>query len=225
MKHWLCVYAGLLIGCWALPSSADIYVWTDRNGVKHFTNYSPPDKASIFMMEPKIASISASVEKRSDSERLQEAEKKIDDLNEEVTALKQQLEKQRQSKDESKPPDDSEPSEGEGVTEYDPYHTSDGYERYRYNGFSYGRTYKRYGYSGYRHRGHYKKHHYGYYYPKKYKYRHHKKHHRHYKSHPYLKYRQHHGKHRIVLRRHGHSIKHHRSGRHAGFRMGVRHRR
>lgn len=225
MKRRLFVYAGLLIGSWALPSFADIYVWTDENGVKNFTNYSPPDKASIFMIEPKIASISAPVEQRSDLERLREAEKKIDDLNEEVTELKQQQEKPQPSTEASPPPDGTNPPEEEDVSAYDPYKTSDGYDRSRYEGYSYGRYYKRYGYGGYGHRRHSRKHRYGYYYPKKYKYRHYKKNHRHYKPYRNRKHQQHYGKHRVVLRRHGHSIKHHRNGRHAGFRMGFRHRR
>ena len=28
---------------------ADIYEWTDENGVKHFTNYAPPDNAKLMM--------------------------------------------------------------------------------------------------------------------------------------------------------------------------------
>ena len=28
---------------------ADIYEWTDENGVKHFTNYAPPDNATILI--------------------------------------------------------------------------------------------------------------------------------------------------------------------------------
>jgi hypothetical protein len=33
-------------------ASADIYFWTDENGVKNFTNYSPPEKAEVFMETP-----------------------------------------------------------------------------------------------------------------------------------------------------------------------------
>jgi hypothetical protein len=224
MNSRLFVYAGILIGFLALPAFADIYVWTDANGVKHFTNFSPPGKASIFMVEPKLASISTPVDQQTDSERLREAEKKIDDLNEEFTELKQQLEEQQPSKDTPAAPDGSDPPEDEGVTEYDPDNTSDGYDRPRYEGYSYARYYKRYGTGGYRHRRHSNKHHYGYDYSQKYKYGYHKKHDRHYKSQRYPKHRRHY-KHRIAFKRRGQSIKHRRSGRHAGFRMGYRHRR
>jgi len=224
MKTRLLVFSGILIGFSTLPAFADIYVWTDGDGVKHFTNFAPPDKASIFIIEPTLASISAPVEQQNDSERLREAEKKIDDLNAEVTELKQQLEKQQTSKDTYDAQDGSDPPDDAGVTEHEPYNTSDRYDRSRYEGYSYVRTYIRSGTSGSRYRRHFTRHHYGYYYPRKDKYRYYKKLHRHYKSHRFPKHHRHY-KHRIVFRRHGHPIKHHRSGRHTGFRMGYRHRR
>lgn len=30
-------------------AQADIYVWTDENGIKHFTNYSPPPEAEVML--------------------------------------------------------------------------------------------------------------------------------------------------------------------------------
>ena len=33
----------------APPLFADIYEWTDANGVKHSTNYAPPDNAKLLM--------------------------------------------------------------------------------------------------------------------------------------------------------------------------------
>jgi len=46
LKIFLLIAAGCLI---AGPLNADIYEWTDENGVKHFTNYTPPDNATILI--------------------------------------------------------------------------------------------------------------------------------------------------------------------------------
>ena len=35
-------------------AGADIYVWTDENGVKHITNYAPPEQAEVLMRTPEI---------------------------------------------------------------------------------------------------------------------------------------------------------------------------
>jgi hypothetical protein len=34
--------------------SADIYTWTDENGVKNFTNQAPPEQATLFMRTPEM---------------------------------------------------------------------------------------------------------------------------------------------------------------------------
>ena len=35
-------------------AGADIYAWTDKNGVRHFTNQAPPKQATLFMKTPEI---------------------------------------------------------------------------------------------------------------------------------------------------------------------------
>jgi hypothetical protein len=35
-------------------ADADIYAWTDENGVKYFTNQAPPEQATLFMKTPEI---------------------------------------------------------------------------------------------------------------------------------------------------------------------------
>jgi glutaredoxin len=37
----------MLVLLMAVPCTGDIYVWTDGNGVKHFSNQPPPDKQEI----------------------------------------------------------------------------------------------------------------------------------------------------------------------------------
>ncbi len=46
LKIGLLIVAGVLI---AGSLQADIYEWTDKNGIKHFTNYKPPDDATILI--------------------------------------------------------------------------------------------------------------------------------------------------------------------------------
>jgi len=48
LKIFLFIAAGCLI---AGPLYADIYEWTDENGVKHFTNYTPPDNTILIKFE------------------------------------------------------------------------------------------------------------------------------------------------------------------------------
>ena len=43
-------FAGLAVSA----ASADIYAWTDENGVRHFTNQVPPKQATLFMKTPEI---------------------------------------------------------------------------------------------------------------------------------------------------------------------------
>ena len=45
----------ILIGFLVAGSAwADIYVWTDDKGIKHITNYAPPEHATILMQTPEI---------------------------------------------------------------------------------------------------------------------------------------------------------------------------
>ena len=51
LKIFLLVAAGCLI---AGSLQADIYEWTDANGVKHFTNYTPPQDATVLMKTAEV---------------------------------------------------------------------------------------------------------------------------------------------------------------------------
>ena len=45
--------AGMLC-CFYATVSADIYIWTDENGIKHITNTAPPAGAEILMQTEEI---------------------------------------------------------------------------------------------------------------------------------------------------------------------------
>ena len=97
----------LLIGMLAIAgvtvpiASADIYFWTDENGVKNFTNYSPPEKAEVFMETSEPDQDTAFEEAETDragdkdrlleSEQLQAATEKIEALREQVGELTDRL--------------------------------------------------------------------------------------------------------------------------------------
>ena len=82
-------------------ASADIYFWTDENGVKNFTNYSPPEKAEVFMETSEADEDTSLIEAETDragdadrtleSEQLQAATEEIEALREQVGELKDRL--------------------------------------------------------------------------------------------------------------------------------------
>ena len=55
MKRLICLFSLIAILLWVPASNADVYSWTDENGVKHFGN-QPPDNAAnaklVFKEEP-----------------------------------------------------------------------------------------------------------------------------------------------------------------------------
>ena len=62
----VCLIAGTL--------HADIYEWTDANGVKHFTNYAPPDDATILMKTEELPYDEAADRARIEADRQQQLE-------------------------------------------------------------------------------------------------------------------------------------------------------
>ena len=68
------------------PLYADIYEWTDENGVRHFTNYAPPPEAEILIKSEEVpydaeadhARQEAEREAQLEFERLELAERKLE---------------------------------------------------------------------------------------------------------------------------------------------------
>ena len=65
------IAAGSLMGG---PLHADIYEWTDENGVKHFTNYAPPDDARVLIKSEELPYDEAADRARIEFERKQQLE-------------------------------------------------------------------------------------------------------------------------------------------------------
>jgi hypothetical protein len=80
MKRLICLFFFIGILLWVPASNADVYSWTDENGVKHFGN-QPPDNAAnaklVFKEEPHDA---AADQQRTDTQ------------NKELTELIRELE-------------------------------------------------------------------------------------------------------------------------------------
>jgi len=54
MKRLSIGLAAVLLCCFYSGVSADIYVWTDEHGVKHFSNYAPPADAEVLMQTEEL---------------------------------------------------------------------------------------------------------------------------------------------------------------------------
>ena len=64
-----CGFAGLAVS----TVSADIYAWTDENGVRNFTNQAPPKQATLFMRAPEIPHDEEADTQRRNMDRLEAA--------------------------------------------------------------------------------------------------------------------------------------------------------
>jgi hypothetical protein len=101
MRSILLIGMIVMAGVTVPIASADIYFWTDENGVKNFTNYSPPEKAEVFMetseADEDTALPEAETDRDGDADRalesgqLQAAAEEIEALREQVGELSHNL--------------------------------------------------------------------------------------------------------------------------------------
>jgi hypothetical protein len=82
-----------LAGFAALEARADIYSWTDENGVRYFTNYAPPKQAKILMKTPEIDYDEEADLQRRENDRLEAARQEL--AEREAFLLQQQQEAER----------------------------------------------------------------------------------------------------------------------------------
>jgi hypothetical protein len=157
---------------------ADIYEWTDANGVRHFTNYAPPDNAKLLMKTEAVPYDEAAdiermeteqqdhleLERQNIAEREAEFERKVAEAERRLAALDRQAERiERQ--DEEWPDEGTEDSyidSGNGSYGYYPvYYTNPPreiwYYRDTYGGIYYQKPY----YKSYHRYGHHKNNNYG----------------------------------------------------------------
>ena len=64
--------------CFAVSTAgADIYAWTDENGIRHFTNQAPPKQATLFMKTPEIPYDEEADNRRREMDRLAVARQEL----------------------------------------------------------------------------------------------------------------------------------------------------
>jgi hypothetical protein len=56
MNRTVAIFALLLLACSALQLRADVYVWTDENGVKHYSNVAPSEASEEFDKDKELKS-------------------------------------------------------------------------------------------------------------------------------------------------------------------------
>lgn len=206
-----------LAGFMAPTTRADIYTWTDENGVKHFTNQEPPKYAQLLIKSPEIDSDDRDDrykgdDNEADDERHHEqrtaeyrlAMARAELLEKEALLLERQLEMERRIAAAAARVESAVQEANQILRDVEEVAESAEYDRWGSYGYDYSYPYygtsRRAYYSGYyRHNlGLYRKHHYK-----------HKRHHHKYGHHK--KYGRHHSK-------YGHYKKHHRhSGKYGHY--------
>ena len=138
-----------MVGITVPIASADIYFWTDENGVKNFTNYSPAEKAEVFMetseADQDTAFNEAEIDRAGDkvraleSEQLQAAAEEIEALREQVSELKNDLKDRLEALREA-PPNETDEVETETEEASNTIRYGGGYVYwpYPYGYFAYG---------------------------------------------------------------------------------------
>ena len=129
LKILLLVAAGCLI---AGSVQADIYEWTDANGVKHFSNFAPPDDARILMKTEEVPYDEAADLARMEADRQYQLQYQLEIAKQEVAAREAELER-REAEVERKA------AEAEDrVREADQYLNDAQNDRWYYRGGGYG---------------------------------------------------------------------------------------
>lgn len=179
MRRLQIILAPIMLCFVCSAASADIYSWTDENGVRHFTNYAPPAQAKVIMKTEELPYDEQADNERQESERLDqladawqaiaekesqladmqlEAEERIEAANRKAQAALEQAESLlNQAQDESYDSANS----GYGYIGYYPYYW--GYNHSIYNRWYYGnggRLYRKHHHKYWHKHGHKKKRHY-----------------------------------------------------------------
>jgi hypothetical protein len=88
------ILASFGIAFFMIPSaSADIYSWTDEDGVRHFTNQAPPEHAELLIRSPEISHDEEAHDRRLEEDRLEVARQEL--AEREAFLLQQQMEAER----------------------------------------------------------------------------------------------------------------------------------
>ena len=161
MRRWQILISSILLCCVYSTVNADIYAWTDENGVRHFTNYAPPPQANIIMKTKELPYDELADKERMDTERqdqltaaLQEIAEKEARLAEMQLAAEKRLETANRKAQEAL-------EQAESLLDQAQYESSDyyggGYQYYGY--YPYKRRHKRSIYNRWYYRNHHSSYH------------------------------------------------------------------
>jgi hypothetical protein len=165
----LILLCSLAMFFWGAPAVfADIYVWTDANGVKNFTNNAPPEQAVVFMETPEIDEIELNAPvsdtiAHTDSddaeplhaEELRAAQEKIETLSEQVAGLQRELREAFEPVPEPPPVDSTDVYESTQPIRYRTVYGYGSYALYDPYGYRwYHKAKRHFRRPGYRHGGH-----------------------------------------------------------------------
>ena len=157
----------------ALTARADIYSWTDENGVNHFTNYAPPKQAKLLMKTPEIPYDEEADNQRRENDRLDVARQELAEreafLLQEQQAAERRIAEANARADAALWEADRILQEAEAAAEDTNYNRSNGYVFgsgfYPYNRFTrhsrLTRDYRYSRYPGYYHKNYYDKYRHG----------------------------------------------------------------
>jgi hypothetical protein len=155
-------------------ANGDIYAWTDKNGVKYFTNFAPPKQATLFMKTPEIPYDEEADNNRREMDRLEVARQELAEreafLMEQQQAAERRIAAANARADAALKEADQILQDTYAASEDANYDRSSSYGYgYNYPYYGYGsrylyKDYKRYDLGLYRKKHHYrpKKHHYNY---------------------------------------------------------------
>lgn len=92
MKRFVIIPLILFISFWATVLNADIYTWTDENGVQHYTNIEPPKQAKLMIKSAQFATDEKAAQERIDAVRLERKQLELQEVAEKQTliSMKQQ---------------------------------------------------------------------------------------------------------------------------------------
>ena len=165
---FLILMAVWIYGSVALTARADIYSWTDENGVRHFTNYAPPKHATLLMKTPEIPYDEEADNQRRETDRLEVARQELAEreafLLQEQQAAERRIEEANARADAALWEADRILQEAEAAAEDANYGRSNGfvygygyYPYYRYGrDYRYSRDYRYTRYPGYYHKNYYR---------------------------------------------------------------------
>ena len=190
----LVLMAVWVYGFVALTAHADIYSWTDENGVNHFTNYAPPKHAKLLMKTPEIPYDQEADNQRRENDSLEVARQELAEreafLLQEQQAAERRIAEANARADAALWEADRILQEAEAAAEDTNYDRSNGYAYgygyYPFNRYShhdrFGHYYRYTRYPGYYQRNYYR----GGRYHKKhpYKYQHGRPYKQHYRTSP-----------------------------------------